>query len=95
MENSDGCKNFSLSNLNEEFPPMVMISEGNCNIKQKAANAEHAGAEMLIIIRMNETSHTELAEKTHDMVNMFVDIPTITISFQNGSKLSELMRTKG
>lgn len=51
QENTDGCSTFSLTYPSEEFPPILLMKEGGCNIKQKAVNAEHTGAELLIIIR--------------------------------------------
>lgn len=94
-ENTDGCSSFSLTYPSEEFPPILLMNEKGCNIKQKAVNAEHTGAEMLIIIRSDLTTHENLSDKTHDLVNITVDIPTITVTKETGDKLQKLIRSKG
>ena len=48
--------------MNDEFPPMLLISEGGCNIKVKAKNAERAGVILAIIVRDNSTSHKDLTQ---------------------------------
>lgn len=35
---------------------------------------------MLIIIREEKTTHHDLSEKIHDLINIVVDIPTLTVS---------------
>ena len=42
------------------------MENGDCNIKQKALNSEHAGAEMLIIIRDQDVQHQTLSMETQD-----------------------------
>ncbi len=44
------------------------MENGDCNIKQKALNSEHAGAEMLIIIRDQDVEHEILSLETQDQV---------------------------
>lgn len=94
-ENVDGCSPFTLNSFYDEFPPMLLLNEGGCNIKQKAINAEAAGADMVIVIRENQTSHDDLAKKTKDLIATNVDIPTITVDKRTGEKLSKLIRQRG
>ena len=49
---------------------------------------------MLIVIRDKNTQHIELSHKAKDKISMKVDIPTITISFQDGQKLLRVLVNK-
>lgn len=93
-EKSAGCSSFNLPKSESEFPRMVLLEAGDCNIKIKAMNAERANVELLIIIRATAQSHFDISKKTDELVNMMVDIPTITIDNNSGTRLKSMLRTE-
>ena len=91
------CSPFKIKTAVEshEFPYMLLVETGTCNIRLKALNAEHAGAKLMIVIRSQEEDHKELIDESFDTLAMMVEIPTLTIGKKEGEKLKNLIRTTG
>lgn len=92
---SSGCSSLSLPKNKSEFPRILLLEAGDCNIKIKAMNAERVNAELLIVIRANDQSHFDISKKTDELVDMVVDIPTITVGSEVGAKLRDVVRSEG
>lgn len=93
----NACSPFKIRTAteNKEFPHILLLDSGGCNMRLKTLNAEHAGAKLVILIRNNEKSHQELVDESIEMLGMMVEIPTLTVDRKTGDRLKKLIKTKG
>ncbi len=95
-EKSSGCASFKLQKIQkQEFPPMVMMDISDCSPKLMAYNAEKAGAKLLVLIGKKNSPDNEVFSKTHAMMEIVVEIPTISINYETGEKLKDLINHQG
>ena len=66
-----------------------------CNPKLIAYNAEKAGAKLLILIEGKNEKPNQVFKSTHAMLEIVVEIPTITVDYNIGEKLKDLINHQG
>jgi Zn-dependent M28 family amino/carboxypeptidase len=66
-------------------PAIALIQRGTCTFEQKAANAQAAGYDAVIIFNEGQAGRTELVTGT---LGRIFDIPVIGLSFDDGAELN-------
>jgi len=82
----DGCEQLITSDqITNNFNPVVIVTEGKCNILQKVRNAEVAGAKMLILV-LNKDNLEEIKEIAKN-IEYKSTIETLIISNKDGQRI--------
>lgn len=95
-ETNTGCSPFKVSSAkHNNMPCILMIPDGDCSPKVKAINAELAGTQLLVIMSNDVKSNDSLLQQSFDSTTLSINIPTIVVSHEVGSKLVELIDKLG
>lgn len=96
-EHNSGCSPFKLNNnsSNSDIPHMLILNSNECNIKLQSLNAENAGAKFLIIVKSENESEDEMVNKSLGSNHINVNIPTVIVQKNVGSKLMDLINETG
>jgi Zn-dependent M28 family amino/carboxypeptidase len=79
-----GCEASDFTPASETDPEIALIQRGTCTFEQKAANAQAAGYDAVIIFNEGQEGRQELITGT---LGRPFDIPVVGLSFEDGAAL--------
>ena len=90
VSSSSGCEPADFVAASDSAPQVALIQRGTCTFEQKAANAQAAGYDAVVIFNEGQEGRQELLNGT---LGRTFTLPVVGVSFQDGQRLYDAARS--